>query len=803
MKLGFYYWLLVISLLPFHLSAQNQTNPSDVSPITQNIRGIIIDKDSKGPLFGAAIGLYRNSLLLGGTITDEKGEFTISGVPVGRHTAKVSYLGYRPFEIPDIVVTSGKEVFLSIELEESAVGLKDVVVIHRRKGEVINDMITLSGRTFTTEETKRYPGSRGDPARMASNYAGVRGADDSRNDIIVRGNSPLGLLWRLEGIEIPNPNHFALFGTTGGPVNILNNKTLSNSDFITSAFPAEYGDALAGVFDIKMRHGNNVKNEFTGQIGFLGVELMAEGPISKKKRSSYLISYRYSTLELFQLAGIRFGVSAVPKYQDLSFKTHFPTKRGYFSVFGVGGKSDIEMLDSERDTIDWSFGDAGKDVFFGSKMGVLGVTHMHFINENTYAKFSLSSTLNSSYSTQNLMRDTSDFRKLLSSSMSYFKNEFVETNIALSATVNKKFNYHHTVRTGLTINKIYFNLSDSIYNRSSKMLQSRTVFTGDTYKFRAFLQWKFKISERLTLNSGVHYLNFFYNNSWSLEPRIGIKWQFAKDQNMSMGYGYHSKIQPIYLYFRKFKLLNGEYAQLNKALDLTRSHHIVMAYNNSLNHQLHLKVEVYYQLIFAVPVDKDSATSFSLLNEGINFKFIDPDGKLTNEGEGTNYGIEATLEKFFTRKYFFLITASLYDSRYKGSDGIERNTNFNGNYTVNLLAGKEFNLNRGATIEIGVKTTIAGGNRYTPIDVSRSHFFEIKYLNSKAYSGQFNDYFRTDLKISCSKNNEKTHHELAIDLVNILNTSNTLTRTYNPFTKQGVDEQQLGFLPLFYYKISL
>jgi hypothetical protein len=180
-------------------------------------------------------------------------------------------------------------------------------------------MATVSARNFNPEEASRYVASREDIARMATNFAGVKGSDDSRNDIVIRGNSPNGVLWRVEGLDIGNPNHFASFGTTGGPVNIINNKMLGNSDFLTGAFPAEYGNGISGVFDLKLRNGNKEKNEFTAQIGILGLEGTAEGPINEKKGSSYIISYRYATLSIMNKLGINFGAAGNPSYQDLNF----------------------------------------------------------------------------------------------------------------------------------------------------------------------------------------------------------------------------------------------------------------------------------------------------------------------------------------------------------------------------------------------------------------------------------------------------------------------------------------------------
>lgn len=318
---------------------------------TQTVRGTITDKQSKEPLIGASIVWLDSSIFIG-TTADINGNFRLNNIPVGRQSFKISFLGYRETVITSII-TSGKEVVLNIELEQSVVTAKAVTIVaEKQKDKPNNELTTVSARSFTIEETSRYAGSVGDPSRMAANYAGVSGANDSRNDIIIRGNSPTGLLWRLNGIEIPNPNHFGSLGTTGGPISILNNNVLDKSDFLTGAFPAEYGNVLAGVFDLQMRTGNNEKNEFMAQVGFNGFEAGAEGPISKKQGSSYLINYRYSTLGVFSALGINFGTgTAVPKYQDVSFNINLPTnKAGKFTLFGMGGISGIEVLEKDRDT---------------------------------------------------------------------------------------------------------------------------------------------------------------------------------------------------------------------------------------------------------------------------------------------------------------------------------------------------------------------------------------------------------------------------------------------------------------------
>jgi hypothetical protein len=318
---------------------------------TQTIRGKVVDKETRQALANVSVKITTATAdsLLSAT-ADANGEYAIAGVSVGRHNLLITLQGYKEVVLQNIIVSSAKEVILNIEMEEMVMEIGTARIVAKSKQtEPNNENALVSARLFTVDETDRFAGSRGDPARMASNFAGVQGADDSRNDIVVRGNSPQGVLWRLEGIDIPNPNHFAIAGTSGGPISIINNKMLGNSDFFTGAFPAEYGNSVAGAFDLKMRSGNNTKTEFSTQLGLFGWDLMAEGPFSKKSKSSFLVTYRYSTLAIFNALNINLGTDAVPRYQDLSFKMNFPLgKKGNLSFFGIGGNSNIDIIISNQ-----------------------------------------------------------------------------------------------------------------------------------------------------------------------------------------------------------------------------------------------------------------------------------------------------------------------------------------------------------------------------------------------------------------------------------------------------------------------
>lgn len=794
---------LVIALLIFSYISYGQDN------ITQTIRGSIIDKNTKVSLPGANVIVLQTDPILG-VSSDENGNFRLENIPIGRVGLKISYIGYKELFMTGLNLQSGRELILDIEMDEMAIMSEEVVITAEyEKTATVNEMATVSARSFTVEETQRYAGSRNDVARMASNFAGVRGTDDSRNDIIIRGNSPSGLLWRLEGVDIPNPNHYGATESTGGPVSILNNNQLANSDFLTGAFPAEYGNALSGVFDLKMRNGNNEKHEFMGQIGFNGLELGAEGPISKKSGSSYMINYRYSTLEFFNLLGIDFGTgTAVPKYQDFSFKINLPkTKLGSFSIFGVGGISDIEILDSKQDTTEESldfYGGEGFDLINGSDMAAVGLTHRYLINSSTYTNLIIAGTYHNFHVTIDSI-SPEDF-----SILPYFRNSHKEQKLFANFYLNKRLNSHHSLKGGVIFSYYYFDFIDSVFIDEENHFRTLTEFDGPSQLIQPYIQWQYKINNELTLNTGLHYQQFFLNNSNSLEPRLGVKWFFRPNQSLSAAYGFHSQLAPITVYFNQELLADGSYISPNRNLDMTHSQHIVAGYDWNIGNNFRLKTEAYYQWISNAGVDGNKQNSYSILNQGANFYVWTPD-TLSNEGTGSNYGLELTLEKFLSHGLYFLITNSFYQSKYTGSDGVERNTAFNGNFILNGLIGKEWILGKNSDKKkkkqllflADLKTSYAGGQRYTPISSEQvgPGDYVANYDDDDAYSEQFDNYFRTDLRIALKQNSKKTSMEFALDIQNLFNVKNIYSQQFNSKTGEVEYVYQLGIMVIPQFRI--
>ncbi len=779
--------------------------------LTQNVKGTIVDKASNTPLIGATVELISETNSVG-TTTDIDGYFRLENIPVGRHTFRLSYLGYYPIVLSDMEVNAGKELILNVGLEESVEKLSEVVVIaEAEKDQAQNKLATLSARTFGVEEVTRYSGGRSDVARLAANFAGVATSNDSRNDIVIRGNSPTGVLWRLEGIPIPNPNHFSTLGTTGGPVSALNPNLLKNSDFLTSAFPSEYGNALAGVFDLGFRSGNRDEHEFMFQMGAIsGIEAMAEGPLNKKNGSAYLVSGRYAFTGLATALGMDIGTNAVPNYQDISFKFDFgKSKLGRFTLFGIGGSSDIDFLHDEVDEGDL-FAAPDEDSFATSQFGVIGLKNNLILDDKTYLQsvFSVSTAGNifDQFRFFNLDQDDEERIK-------WFETDNRENSISFSSFLNKKFSAKWTTRTGFTLAHRRSDINASgRENRPDRDedgfpdLTNIFDFKGNATLLEIYSQSQFKPVQDWTFNVGLHGQYYDLNQDFVVEPRLAINYHLNEKQTFNIGYGLHHQTQPIPIQLLEEEVRPGVFEATNKSLGFTRSHHFVAGYDLKFAKNWRAKIETYYQLIDRVPVERTSS-SFSMLNLGADFGFPDDVFNLENSGTGTNVGLELTLEKFFSRGFYGLLTTSIFDSKYKGSDGIERNTAFNNGYVVNLLAGKEikFKPNSRFTFTIDTKVTTAGGRYYTPVDLEASIINQSAVLKDElAFSERFNNYFRFDVKFGLKMNSKKRQiaHHFFIDIQNVTNRDNIFARQYNRQTNMVNETYQLGFFPDFMYRIQ-
>lgn len=771
---------------------------------TQSIKGLIVDRDNEMPLIGATIQLLTDDNNIGST-TDIDGQFELENVVVGRHSIRISYIGYEGVTMPNILVTSGKEVYLEISMQESLINLKEVVVSAAvDKDKTINEMASVSARTFSLEEVTRYSGGRNDVSRLVANFAGVATSNDSRNDIVVRGNSPAGVLWRMEGVPIPNPNHFSTLGTTGGPVSALNTNLLKNSDFLTSAFPSEYGNAIGGVFDVGLRSGNKDKFEFTGQLAaFSGLEAMAEGPIGQGGNNSFLISYRYSFAQLASTFGLNIGTNATPNYQDLSFHIDIGSgKWGKFNVFGIGGISDIEFLAEETDENDL-FAASDADSRAESMFGVFGIKHSIITSDKSYLKTTVSVSGNGNKYNEFRFRDST-----LTNSYAFTAVDDAIRRYAIHSFYNTKYSAKFTSRIGVTYD--WQNVISSVKDREGNLdldgddlpdfAQIRDV-DGNIATIQPYFSLKYRPVEKLTIIGGLHGQIQTLNTKTAVEPRVGLEYVVTSKSALSIGYGLHSQVQPLPVFFILSPDAMGNFTSSNADLDFTRSHHFVAGWDYKLASSWRIKSEVYYQSIFDAPIEQTSS-SFSLLNAGADFVFPQ-NGNLVNEGTGVNYGFELTVEKFFSKGYYGLLTGSLFDSSYKGSDGVRRNTAFNNEYVLNLLGGKEWKLNSKISVTTDFKVTNAGGRYITPVNLEASKLIgtEVRF-EELAFSEKLDPYFRFDFKIGFRINNKGWSQQLSLDFQNVTNNKNVFTKRYNRQTNEVNTIYQIGFFPDVLWRIQ-
>ncbi len=758
------------------------------------LRGTVTDAAS-GETLPAVTLTVRNPNVSKVVISDLEGNFTFENLPVGRYDIQASFIGYEPAIAKEIVVSAGKEVFITLSMKENINELSEVVVTPKiNKQEPVNTIAAGSARMLSVEEASRYAGGFDDPARLVTSFAGVAG-NVSSNGIAIRGNSPQFLQWRLEGVEIPNPTHFPdITGVGGGILTALSAQVLDNSDFLTGAFPAEYGNALSGVFDMRMRNGNRWEREHTFQLGTLGIDVSSEGPFKKGGKASYLFNYRYATMALANdlFPGL-LGDAAGMRYQDLSFKLNFPTqKAGTFSVWGIG-VIDRFREEAETDTAKWETAVDQNDAKFNQSMAATGIGHKYFIDNNTYIKSALAGT----YTKNELYVDLFDPDK----NPTRINNmEGSNWNVSFNTYLNKKFGPAHTNRTGINITRLAYDLDYNIspsFPNARLPMENFAKSTGNSWLYSAFTNSALRLNNQLTVNLGLNAQYFLLNKHYTVEPRAGIKWQMKPEHAIGFAYGKHSRHEKLDYYFVTTPDNAGQLP--NKKLNFAKAHHLVLSYDWSVNENTHLKIEPYFQYLYDVPVARDS--SFSIINHQ-DWYLNTP---LINEGKGKNYGIDLTLERYLADGYYYLFTASVFESRYKGGDDVWRNTRLNRNFLFNALGGKEWKIGKKGQniLNANVRFSFQGGDRYSPINEAASEREQdAVYDTSKAYEKQLKPAFTSNFTISYKMNKTGFAHEFALKIINATGYKEFGGHFYN-YRKKKVEEYRSSVvMPGISYKIE-
>jgi len=756
----------------------------------QTIRGIITDRETQLPLPGATVVVLNTEPPLV-TISDPEGIFKIEHVPVGRYDIQISFLGYETFIIPEILLNSAKEVVINASLAESVVTL-DAVEVHAniKKDQPLNTMAMISARKMNMEEAHRYAGGFDDPARLASSFAGVATGYMEDNSIAVRGNAPKGLLWRLEGVEIPNPNHFAdMTSIGGGGITVFSSQMLTTSDFYTGAFPAEYGNVLSGIFDMKLRNGNNEQFEHAFQLGALGVDFSSEGPFKKGCNASYLFNYRYSTFALIK--PVLPEDTNLPFYQDLCFKLNFPTRKaGTFSIWGIGGIDKIKG-EPDSDTTLWETIDDQELMDGRIHMGALGLNHKQNLGKKAFVESIFSASASETGFEENILDDD----LVTEYPLEYIQN--TKWRYTFTSKLNYKFSAKHSNRTGFVINRLLYNTDLKYSLGISEPLTTVVDENGSAELYQIFSQSKLELFPGLMIHLGAHLQYVSINKEWIPEPRLGISYQLPSGFVLNMGYGKHSQIEPLAIYLSEIQTVNGT-EQLNKDLRITKAHHLVAGMDYSFNRYVRLKIEPYFQYLYDVPVIADS--SYSVINME-NDLFLA--NELSNSGTGFNYGIDITFERFLNKGYYYLLSASLFNSKYTGGDGKVRNTLYNRNYITKLLFGKEWQTRNKNIFSINGRLNFMGGSRLAPVDYERSHFAEeVVYDYSRIYEKHKPDIFQLDLTLTYRINKRNHSSSWALQVLNVLGHKEYYGYSYNFRTGSVETDKVVVIVPSLSYKID-
>ena len=758
-------FFLLLFVLSFVFQAKAQE-------ITQTVTGKVKDATINSSLPGANVSIFEKDKLITGASTDEQGKFSLSIIP-GRYRVEVSFTGYQSTE-QELLVIAGKSSTLEFALHESPLVLDEVTVIPPNVSEP-------GVTSLSIEKTLRAPANFFDPVRMLTSYPGVVTTNDQANSISVKGYSPNGVLWRLQGLDIVNPNHTANAGTlsdkptaSGGGVSILSAQLLDKTDFHSGNLSPRYGNALAGVMDMSLRTGATEKMQYTAQASLIGIDLAAEGPINKSKQSSFLVNYRYSTVGLLSQMGVNFGDETI-NFQDVSFNLSFPSKKGgNLSVFGFWGVSK-NLFDAKPESEWKEEKDRYTIKYEGSAMGV-GVVNQF---KPGWASVSLGAAFSSQQQTRTSESTPVPYQHIVSENYSSDRSIFSSYLRAIH-----KFSNRESIELGIASS--YLDNSLDAITRFEDIVSNYSV-SGSVrgLLLQPYFNWSQHIGE-FNLNAGIRYIKYTYNQSDSWEPRLSLSRNISNNL-FTISYGRTSQWQQTQTYL----------ARNNSKLPFTKSDQFAFEWKRKFNTNLSVVSSIYYHHLTDVPIYPYSY-SYSLVNQWEDFV---PDN-LASDGVGKNYGIDAYVEKRFYEDFYFMISAAFYESMYKNPIGKYEDTRFNGNYTSSFLTGKEWK-SRNKVFGVHARILYSGGLRQVPIDPFYSEQVGTTYNDlSQGYSIKNPDYFRTDLRVSWRKNKPGYTRTLSIDIQNVTGKLNVAYQYFDTFLKEVTTKYQLGIIPVIAYRVD-
>jgi len=776
---------MAIGLLCFISNTKAQT-------YKQNIVGKVLNKTTLQPIDDVTVTLLLNGIQTNFASTNDKGDFVFNDVEVGRYDLSFSHIAFKSFTKPGIFVSVSRVTSVEVVMEQALQILESVEIKPQKsRGLPLNEMAAISAISIDVEDTRKLAGGLDDPIRAATNLPGVNSNGSfSDNFISIRGNSPRALKYSIEGVELPNPTHFARIGSAGGTFTIFSLQLLDNSDFFIGAFPAEYGNAIGGVLDTRFRKGNNQKNEFSIQAGTLGLDFAAEGPLSANSKASYLFNARYAVVGLARLI----GYPTQPTYSDVSFLFNFPLSgNSNLKIFSISGTSD-RLRTAVEDPSEWEEDIDRYELALNSQLYSLGLAYTRLLPNEILVKFT---TLGAFTNQTDNKKYTLDDLSLINRQINEYKA------FPFSAALSAKHQYNAALvnKTGVSFNYTTHNYMGQRYRFLAGINDTIVNSSGNSITAKGYTQWKYSLNKQLSFVPGVHLLYHNINNAWSIEPRFSVAYRINEKNKLAAAYGLHSQIEEYAIYKYQFSDLSGNNYFPNESLGLAKAHHFILGYETviSLNHRL--SIEGYFQNLYHVPVEKGGTFST------INLSELDELRTLTNDGSGRNIGIDLGFERYSDKGLYYMLNASWINSKYKVEQQDWRSTEFDFGYNIKFLLGREYTIgekkNRRNVFSWNSTVSFIGGTPYTPIDLEQSALIqETVFDETLAFTAREEGLIVWDFTTIYRTNKKSRSAYWALQIKNLLSSANAVYREYDTVTGEEVIVPSSSFFPVLSYGLE-
>jgi hypothetical protein len=738
----------IVSLVIFHITA-------NASATEQVLRGRCINSTTQLPVSDASIAVYGASTFK--ATTDSNGNYFLN-VVAGRYSIVVERTGFKSQAKENVVVNAGKEQVYDFELTEFKLDLTTVTVKTEKEQDV----------PLNNWNIQQFASVFYDPGRVVNSHSGAVNNDDQGNNMTIRGTSPNYIQWKIEGLEVVNPNHLENAGTindrptlNGGGVSLISAQLLQNSGLQFAPFDPTNGNALSGIFDIRLRKGNDRKMERTIQASLLGTDICLEGPFSSKSQASYLVNFRYSTVGLLSKLGINFGDEKI-NFKDLSFVVAYPFNRSMLKLYGITGnsenifrgKTDSSKIEFEKDLL---------NIDYHSFTSVTGLSFITSLSNTLFVKTAVA------YSAKVISRNSIPNSSLWTQESSTHE-DYQQQKLSGMSFISKRLSNKSRVKAGTYIN--YF------VNRINNSVNDVQLINGTLYEplIQPFISFESDLFKKFELKAGLHAFYQTRINYFSFQPRLTLRYLLTDNQDITFNYGVSSQLQPFTLYLSNKDNWNLKPTQSNS---FSLTHQVKFRTNT-------IKTEIYYQLYTNVAINKQyNFSMFNYFNEQIYFP-------LNDYGIGRVYGVDLTYEKHLSS--FYLITSlSVYKSEFSMGQNNFMDSRFNTKYNAAITAGKEYKLK--------------GGNKFINTDfriLSRNGYKEpaVYHENDQyLYTSQLPSYYRLDIKLSYKKYKEQSTIMWALDIQNLTGTKNITYHYYDRYTQKVEAKYQLGLVPVLSYKI--